>query len=99
MSTKIINIALTFVIATYYHDWFSGRLMANGKPFNQNNLTASYNKGKLNSWVTVRNIRNGRSLRVKITDRNSSGTIDLSKKAFKYLDNIILGQIKVEVIQ
>ena len=53
-------------IASYYK---SGRLTANGERFNPNGYTAAHRSLKFGTKVRVTNLRNGRSVIVRINDR------------------------------
>ena len=53
-------------MASYYK---SGRLTANGERFNPNGLTAAHRSLKFGTKVRVTNLRNGRSVIVRINDR------------------------------
>src|ERR1700754_1445108 len=56
-------------VASFYHNKFEGRKTANGDIFSQKKLTAACNTLPLNCWVRVTNIRNNRSVVLRITDR------------------------------
>jgi rare lipoprotein A len=53
-------------IASYYK---SGRVTANGERFNPNGLTAAHRSLRFGTRVRVTNLRNGRSVIVRINDR------------------------------
>src|ERR1700741_3187623 len=55
--------------ASYYADKFNGRRTANGEIFSNNEMTAAHNTLPLGTYVKVTNLRNGRSVIVRITDR------------------------------
>lgn len=87
-------------IASYYHDKFHGRLMANGDIYSKEEMTAASNTFPLNKWVRVTNLINGRSVIVKITDRmakNNKRLIDMSRMSASHLKMISRGLVKVEV--
>jgi rare lipoprotein A (peptidoglycan hydrolase) len=42
--------------------------MANGKPLDDSKLTVAYNRAKLNSFVNIKNLKNGKNVRAKVTD-------------------------------
>ena len=91
-------------IASFYADKFQGRLMANGKKYDQHKLTAAGNRFALGTWVKVSNLSNKKSVVVQITDRmhpKNKRLIDLSKAAAKKLGFIKKGltKVKVEVIK
>jgi rare lipoprotein A len=65
-------------VASYYK---SGRLTANGERFNPNGYTAAHRSLKFGTKVRVTNLRNGRSVIVRINDRGpfvSGRIIDLT---------------------
>ena len=87
-------------VASFYHDKFEGRKMANGEPFSQRQFTAASNTLPLNCWVKVTNLRNDRSLILRITDRmhpKNKRLIDLSKSAARALGYTGHGLTRVEV--
>lgn len=87
-------------IASYYHNKFEGRQMANGQHYSKIKLTAACNVLPLNKWVKVTNLSNGQSVIVKITDRmhpKNKRLIDLSFAAAKKLKIISNGLMKVSV--
>src|SRR5689334_16755336 len=55
--------------ASFYADKFEGRETANGEIFSQKHLTAACNVLPLGTWIRVTNLRNHRSVVVKINDR------------------------------
>ena len=89
--------------ASYYANKFNGRKTANGEIFNQEKLTAACNVLPLGTWVRVTNLRNGRSVIVKVNDRLHSKmkrVVDLSRAAAQKLNFIRSGitKVKVEVL-
>ncbi|HMI77592.1 MAG TPA: septal ring lytic transglycosylase RlpA family protein, partial [Ferruginibacter sp.] len=62
-------IRVFYGLASFYANKFSGRRTANGEIFNQKKLTCACNVLPLGTWVKVTNLRNGRSVTVKIKDR------------------------------
>jgi rare lipoprotein A len=86
--------------ASYYADKFEGRKTASGATFHQNGLTAAHRTLPFGTKVKVTNTANGRSVKVKITDRGpfaEGRVIDLSKKAAKKIGMISTGVASVEV--
>ena len=83
--------------------WKKGeRKMANGKRFNENDLTCACRLYPLGSMIKVTNLNNNKSIIVKVTDRIgkrfATTRIDLSKKAFSLLESDLdKGLIKVSV--
>lgn len=56
-------------LATWYGEAFDGRLTASGNVFNMNELTACHPTLPFGTLVRVHNLRNHRSVVVRITDR------------------------------
>lgn len=86
--------------ASYYSNKFIGRKTANGELFDQTKLTAASNKFPLGKWVRVTNLRNGRTVNVRINDRmnrNTKRVIDLTLKGAKKLGFIKSGITKVKM--
>lgn len=87
--------------ASYYHDKFTGRKTASGAVFNNAEYTAAHKTLPFGTTVRVTNLANGRSVKVKITDRGpfiKGRSIDLSKRAFFDLtDNKKSGVLNVKI--
>ncbi|MFK7947450.1 MAG: septal ring lytic transglycosylase RlpA family protein [Saprospiraceae bacterium] len=90
--------------ATYYHNKYHGRKTASGERYNKKAYTAAIRSNKIKvpfgTMVEVKNLKNGKTVRVKVNDRMSnraSAMIDLSRKAAKDIGMIEAGRIKVEV--
>jgi rare lipoprotein A len=86
--------------------WNNGeRRMANGEKFNENNLTCANRLFPLGSLLLVTNVKSGKSVIVRTTDRIgvrfAKSRIDLSKGAFNKVANLSQGiiQVKVEKIK
>ncbi len=89
--------------ASYYHNMFEGRKTANGEIFRQKKLTGANNFLKLGTRVRVTNLKNGRSIVVKINDRMNKRMkrlIDLSRESARQLGFIHAGltQVRMEII-
>lgn len=75
-------------MASWYGDDFHGRLTANGEIFDMNTMTAAHPTLPLPSYARVTNIKNGRSVIVRINDRGPYAhkrIIDLSKRVAEVL--------------
>ena len=86
--------------ASYYADSFKGRPTANGERFRQGKRTAAHKTLPFGTKVKVTNLKNGRSVKVRINDRGpfvSGRVIDLSKKAARKLDMIDDGVAEVQL--
>lgn len=85
--------------ASYYHQKYHGRQCADRSTFSQHKLTAASNNYKLGDSVRVTNVKNGKSVDVKITDRMApkyKTRIDLSKKAFSRIASLESGIVDVK---
>ena len=90
-------------MASFYHNKFQGRKTSSGEKFDQDKMTAAHNGLPLNTWIRVTNIRNGRTVIVKVNDRlhhRNERLVDLSRKAASRLGYIGRGlaRVKVEVL-
>ncbi|HEX5484340.1 MAG TPA: septal ring lytic transglycosylase RlpA family protein [Terriglobia bacterium] len=75
-------------VASWYGARCQGRLTASGKPFNEHALTAAHRTLPLGTKVKVTNLRNGRSVVLKIIDRGPAikgRVIDVSRAASRRL--------------
>ena len=75
-------------ISSWYGDDFHARKTANGEFFDMARLTAAHPTLPLPSYVHVTNLRNGRSLIVRVNDRGPykpGRIIDLSRQSAKLL--------------
>lgn len=91
-------------VASWYGAPWQGRLMASGRRFNEHALTAAHRTLPLGTEVKVTNLRNGRSVVVRIEDRGPSirgRLIDLSHAAARELGFVQRGltYVKVEVLR
>jgi rare lipoprotein A len=87
-------------LASWYGPKFHGRRTANGEKFNQHALTAAHRSFPFGTKVKVTNVRNGRSVIVRINDRGpfSGGRIiDLSRGAAKILGLLGSGTAPVTI--
>jgi len=74
--------------ASWYGDYFQGRPTASGEPFNMHDLTAAHPTLPLGTFVKVTNLRNGRSVVLRINDRGpvvDGRIIDVSYNAARVL--------------
>ena len=74
--------------ASWYGSKFHGKRTANGEKFNMYAMTAAHKTLPLSSYVEVTNLKNNRTVIVRINDRgpfNSSRVMDLSYAAAKEL--------------
>ena len=86
--------------ASWYGSKFHGRLTSSGEPFDMYEVSAAHKTLPLPTWVEVTNLRNGRTLVIRVNDRGpfkSGRIIDLSYAAAHKLDVINDGTAPVEV--
>lgn len=90
------------VAAVYDGEFFAGRPMANGRPFNPGAPTAAHRHLPLGTRAEVTNLRNGRTTTVTITDRGpfTPGRIlDLSPHSARQIGmNSGLAQVEIRPI-
>lgn len=89
--------------ASWYGDYFEGRPTASGEPFNMYDMTAAHLTLPLGTLVRVTNLRNHRSVIVRINDRGpyvDGRIVDLSYNAAKVLrfDQQGLQRVRLDVI-
>lgn len=87
-------------IASWYGDQFDGRKTASGETFNQDELTACHPSLPFGSEVRVVNLRNHKSVVVRITDRAElvkGRVIDLSHAAAEKLNMTKAGVARVSI--
>lgn len=89
--------------ASFYANKFNGRPTANGEIFSQKKYTCACNVLPFGTWIKVTNIRNGKSVIVKVNDRlhpKIRRLVDLAKIAATQLGYVGHGvtRVKVEVI-
>jgi rare lipoprotein A len=95
--------AVQYGTASYYHSKFQGRKTANGEKFDQQQMTAAHNGLPFNTWIRVTNLRNKRSVIVRVNDRlnpKNKRLVDLSRTAASQLGYVGRGltRVKVEVL-
>src|SRR6201986_5075903 len=76
-------------MASWYGDAFHGRLTANGEVFDMASLTAAHPTLPMPSYARVTNLRNGKSVIVRVNDRgpyHGNRLIDVSNKAAELLE-------------
>jgi peptidoglycan lytic transglycosylase len=90
-------------LASWYGDDFHGRYTANGEVFDENAISAASPTLPLPSYARVTNLRNHRSIVVRVNDRGpyvGNRVIDLSIKTAKLLGfyDSGLARVKVEYV-
>lgn len=79
---RAVGTALVYAVGA------DGRYTANGEPYKDSGISAAHPTMPLPSYVRVTNLRNGKSMIVRVNDRgpyNPSGIIELSPKAAELL--------------
>src|SRR3954449_11802662 len=87
-------------MASWYGDDFHGRLTANGEVFDMTSLTAAHPTLPIPSYARVTNLRNGKSLIVRVNDRgpyHGNRLIDVSNRAAELLEFKSNGVARVRV--
>lgn len=87
-------------VASWYGPNFHGKLTANGEVYDQNALTAAHKTLQLPSIIRVTNLKNGRSVIVRVNDRGpfSKGRVlDMSRKGAEVLQYINQGTTRVQI--
>ena len=85
---------------SWYGKPFHGRLTANGERYNMYDFTAAHKTLPFNTMVKVTNLRNKRSIIVRINDRgpyHGGRIIDLSYLAAKKLGYVKKGVAKLKI--
>lgn len=91
-------------VASYYHSKFQGRVTASGELYDQEKMTAAHNRLPMGTMIKVTNLRNRRSVVVKVNDRlhhRNKRLVDLSRAAAVKLGYIGRGitRVRVEVLK
>lgn len=87
-------------VASWYGPQFHNKRTANMEVYDMHALTAAHPTLPFNTVVRVKNLANGRTVRVRINDRGpyvKGRVIDLSKRAAEHLDLIRNGTSQVEI--
>jgi len=90
--------------ASYYADEFQGRKTASGEVYHKDSLTAAHRSIPFGTRVKLTNVKNNKSVIVRINDRGPhipGRIIDLSRKAMMMLKGIDAGVIEItlEVVE
>ena len=87
--------------AVFYSDKLVGRPLTSGEKYDKNALTAAHRTLPLGTMVKVTNLKNNKTVVVRINDRGPHGPkaviIDLSGQAAQELDMIKDGRAKVKI--
>lgn len=85
--------------ASWYGETHHGRTTASGEKYNMYDYTAAHKTLKFGTKLLVTNIKNGKTVTVRVNDRGpyvKSRDLDLSKVAFKQIANLKAGTINVK---
>ncbi|MBD2383982.1 septal ring lytic transglycosylase RlpA family protein [Cylindrospermum sp. FACHB-282] len=88
-------------VASWYGDYFHGRLTANGETYNQNELTVAHRSLPFNTYLQVTNLQTGKAVIVRVNDRGPYiplRSIDLSREAARCLGSEITGVVPYEAV-
>jgi rare lipoprotein A len=87
--------------ALFYSDKMVGRPLTSGEKYDKNALTGAHRTLPLGTMVEVTNLKNGKSVAVRINDRGPHGPktqiIDVSGRAARELDMVKAGRVKVKL--
>ncbi|MCS7217673.1 MAG: septal ring lytic transglycosylase RlpA family protein [Thermus sp.] len=89
-------------LAVWYGPGFHGRRTASGERYDMHALTAAHPSLPFGTRVRVTNLKNGRSVVVRINDRGPFGgryIIDLSYAAAKAIGALSATRVRVEVLE
>ena len=87
-------------LASWYGDDFHGRLTANGEVFDMTSISAAHPTMPMPSYARVTNMRNGKSLIVRVNDRgpfHGNRVIDLSRAAAERIGIVAQGHGTVQL--
>lgn len=85
-------------IVSFYGAEHHGKRTASSEIFNMYDFTAAHKTLKFGTKVKVTNLKNNKSVIVRINDRGpfvKNRDLDLSFAAFKEIENIKIGKVKV----
>ncbi|MFM6291381.1 MAG: septal ring lytic transglycosylase RlpA family protein [Dolichospermum sp.] len=88
-------------IASWYGDYFHGRLTANGEIYNQDDFTVAHRTLPFNTYLKVTNLENNKSVIVRVNDRGpyiAPRSLDLSRTAARCLDSEHTGVIAYQAV-
>jgi rare lipoprotein A len=86
--------------ASYYAMKFHSKITASGELYDNDGMTAAHKTLPFGTKIRVTNIKNNKSVVVKINDRGpfvEGRIIDLSGSAFSSIANLDVGVIKVKI--
>jgi rare lipoprotein A len=87
--------------ASWYGRPFQGQATASGEPYNMNSMTCAHRSLPLGASVLVTNLRNHRSVLVRVNDRGpvpESRIVDLSYAAAKLLGFHGIASVRLDLV-
>ncbi|MEX6686718.1 septal ring lytic transglycosylase RlpA family protein [Danxiaibacter flavus] len=94
---------VVYGIASFYSKSLQGTKTSTGEKFDHDLPTAASNNFKLGTWVRITNLRNGKSVVVRINDRmhksmsKKGRVVDVTRSAAVELDFVKRGLTRVKV--
>lgn len=88
--------------ASWYGRHFQGKKTANGESYDMNGLTCAHRSLPLGSWIRVTNLRNRKSVFVRVNDRGpvpENRIVDLSYGAAQAVGLAGIGKVKLEALR
>lgn len=88
-------------MASWYGRYFQGKKTANGESYDMNGLTCAHRSLPLGSWIRVTNLKNRKSVFVRVNDRGpvpENRIIDLSYGAAKAVGINGIAKVKLETL-
>ncbi|MGB7439643.1 MAG: septal ring lytic transglycosylase RlpA family protein [Coleofasciculaceae cyanobacterium] len=88
-------------VASWYGDYFHGRLTANGEKYDQYEFTAAHRTLPFDTYLKVRNLKNDDTVIVRINDRGpfiDGRNLDLSRQAARCLNSENVGIVPYEAV-
>ena len=85
-------------LASWYGPYFHGRQTATGEIFDQEGLTAAHPSLPFDTYLKVTNLKNGKSVIVRINDRGpyfDNRTLDLSHESARLIDSEQTGVVPI----
>lgn len=103
--SKVVKKAQPYQVGTasWYGSYFEGKETASGEPYNMYDLTAAHMSLPLGTFVKVTNLRNGKSVVVRVNDRGpvvDGRIIDLSYSAAQVIGmkNRGIQRVRLDVV-
>ena len=89
-------------MASWYGPHFQGKKTANGESYDMNELTCAHRSLPLGSWIRVTNLKNRRTVFVRVNDRGpvpENRVVDLSYAAAQAVGLAGIGKVKLEAVR